>query len=191
MGGNQACQGTGGFNGALRFQSREIVSGICMARTVTDGPGTVGNPNTGFINCGRDLFTCFRYRFDSLSLLASPGQLGFVVNAYAGDDCLGTPLLTFPSVPIQGSTSTSCQIFQQWSTVGLQPLARHGLRAYAPQQYTTLRSNTPTPSRTPTPSSTRSVQAASAQALSNEQAALVGVGVTAFILIAGLGASLV
>ena len=190
--GNQACQGTGGLNGDLRFQSREIVSGICNVRTVTNGPNSALNSGT---NCGFQQNSCSRYRFDSLSLLASPGQLGFVVNAYTGDDCLGTPLMTFPSVPIQGSTSTTCQVFQQWSTSGTQPLARHGLRAYPPQLYTTVRSNTPTPSQTPsqtpTPSTTRSlVQAASAQALSNEQAALIGVGVTAFLLIAGLGASL-
>ena len=171
-----------------RFQSRELVTGVCNQRTIDVAPDNVRS-NAGNV-CGFNNNFCRRYNLNALSILPTPGTIGFTYNFFTGDFCNESAVMIFNNIPVEGSTSTTCRIQNNFNDGPNQPTARHGIRVYAPIPYTTVFSSTPTPSQTPSQSPTPSTPPSPAPSVSAEKAALIGVGVTAFILIAGLACAL-
>ena len=203
-----------------RMQSREVVSGLCNPPIVTGSPqcswfrsGVEPSPvrqncATGTF-CGNEIPSCLRYDINSLSILPQPTPTGIVFSMFAGVTCTGTPVMTYPSMPVQGSASTGCTVV---SGAPLPVTAQHGLRTYGALPYVTAFSATasttpsppPTPSLTPSaspspsvsptpshsPSSAPAAPPGVAAALSTEQSIIVGVSVTAFVLICALAGGL-
>ena len=187
----------------VRFQSRELLTGICNPRTASGNPQCswiIGGGNTNCVSGDPNCFppTCRRFDVNFLSILPQPTPTGIVFSMYDGDTCSGMPLMTYPNIPIQDSSSNFCTVI---AGAPLGAVARHGLRAYNALPYVTVfsatssttttlsASTTPTPSAPPT--NVAAAAAAASAALSTETSALIGVSVTGFFLIAGLGAALV
>lgn len=155
-----ACNGPLAANAGQRFQTRELLGGVCNVRTITGTPpGTA--PNTGD-NCVTN--PCTRLDINTLSMFAQENAAGegwdIMVHSTFSDQpaCTGDVFMSWPTIPEQDPGSLFCRNFAEWSMRGFQSIARHGLRVYAPQSYPTVRSASQSPSlsatASPTPSPT-------------------------------------
>ena len=150
-GGVQGCQAPRSANAGQRFQTREVLLGVCNQRTAALTPESVSNGG----NCASSLSSCSRVDINSLSLQPVQTPEGLDVTTYFSDGCSeGVLPITWLSVPVQDRGSLFCRVQQQWGTGALQTYVRHGLRVYAPQPYVTLLSASPTPAATHSPSPT-------------------------------------
>ena len=189
--------GFSGFFAEGRIQSREIFPGICNPRTVTGTPECAWRAvaaGRGWINCasgspiGCELNACHRYGVNLLSIFPQPTPTGVLFSMFDNDTCSGDPVMTYPNIPVQDSSSTFCTVI---SGAPMATVARHGLRAYSALPYVTVFSATP--SATASPSTTppnAPLPPNVAAALSAEQTVIVGVGVAAFVLICALASVL-
>ena len=150
-GGVQGCQAPRSANAGQRFQTREVLLGVCNNRTAALTPESVSNGG----NCASSLSSCSRVDINSLSLQPVQTPEGLDVTTYFSDACSENVLpITWLSVPVQDRGSLFCRVQQQWGSGALQTYVRHGLRVYAPQPYVTLQSLSPTPAATHSPSPT-------------------------------------
>jgi len=144
--GVQGCQPPLAANAGQRFQTREVLLGVCNARTVTRTPDST--PNGG--NCANALSTCARLDIDALSVLPVQTAEGLDVTTYFADSCDTNQLpVTWQSVPVQDKNSLFCRIQSEWNQGVLASYVRHGLRVYAPPPYATQTSESPSPSPSP------------------------------------------
>lgn len=201
----QGCQAPRTANAGQRFQTREVLLGVCNGRTLTRAPESV--PNGG--NCASSLGSCSRLDINALSILPMQTLEGLDVTSYFADDCATSQLpMTWQSVPVQDMRSLFCRVQQEWGSGALQTYVRHGLRVYAPQPYATLQSESPTPMASPSPSPTPSssptapstptpmapptaaAAPAAAGAAAVTRAEFIGIGVPVLVLLAALGMGL-
>lgn len=162
-GGVQGCQVPLAANAGQRFQTREVLLGTCNARTITRTPDSVPNSNG---NCASALSACSRLDINALSVLPVQTLDGLDVTTFFADTCDQSELpVAWQSVPVQDKNSLFCRVQRSWNVGVLASYARHGLRVYSPQPYTTLLSESPTPSATPSQSPTASASASTARPL--------------------------
>ena len=208
-GGVQGCQSPLGANAGQRFQSREVLLGVCNGRTITRTPDQVPNSNS---NCGNSISACSRLDINALSILPVQTSEGLDISTFFADACASAELpVTWVSVPVQDKNSLFCRVQREWNVGVLPSYARHGVRVYAPQAYPTALSESPTPSVSPsvtataapaspsplvtataapaTPAPPPAAFAAPADAVS--RAEFAGISAAVLILLAALGAGLV
>ena len=196
-GGVQGCQVPLAANAGQRYQTREVLLGTCNPRTITRTPDSVPNSNG---NCGNSLSSCARLDINALSILPSQTLDGLDVATFFADSCDQSQLpVTWQSVPVQDKNSLFCRVQREWNIGVLPSYARHGLRVYAPQPYTTLLSETPTPSATPSQPPTAPASASPAArpvaslapplaaAFSREEFVTVSSVVIALLVVLGVG----
>ncbi len=155
--------------GSFRFQSRQVLTGVCNPRLGVAPPGCSFQAgltpfrqncvNGNDFSTGRCFGLCNRFDFNSFSIEVAPSG---DINLFYGDSCSGDnnilPQLTFLSVPVSPNMADTFCRGVMGAPFGI--IARHGIRAYSPQPYITVLSATPTPSTSPsitgTPSSSPS-----------------------------------